>query len=180
MAHHRKVETIPEQPKIEEELEETDDDFFSSPSSVATPTLRSKETAEMSQLGKCCRVQRSREGEMLVRHNDPMRNLQAHAAAELAEAEEKVKQLKSLADAWEREAREQSKKSTTQICLKQAVNEAIPVGLAFPLFGSPLDCQICNSLLVDSFRTCKAPSVFAEASYQSEGHSTASQAERAR
>lgn len=35
----------------QEEAEEADDDWFSSPSSVATPTLRSKEVAEMSQLG---------------------------------------------------------------------------------------------------------------------------------
>lgn len=80
--------------------EEPDLDVFSNPSSVATP-VRSKETAEMSQR----RRSQATEDTLTVL------NRQAQAAAELAEAEEKNRQLQSLADAWEKEAREQSRKN---------------------------------------------------------------------
>lgn len=89
--------------------EEPDLDEFSNSSSVATP-VRSKETAETQR-----RRSQGTEDTLTIL------NRQAQAAAELAEAEEKNRQLQALADAWEREAREQSRKN---VLLERANKDA--------------------------------------------------------
>lgn len=94
----RRAEPIVVAPAPIEEEPDLDDD--SNPSSVATP-VRSKEVAEMSQ----------RRHSQATEDTLTILNRQAQAAAELAEAEEKNRQLQALADAWEKEAREQSRKN---------------------------------------------------------------------
>jgi len=98
----RRQETLSVEEPIQEEPDL--DDLFSSPSSQATTPKQSKDASASQEMSRRRRSQTTEDTLTTL-------NRRAEAAEELEEVQGKMKELQALAEAWEKEARDQSRRN---------------------------------------------------------------------